>query len=125
MGKDLHYSIRPFIERALMNHSAVKSIESADSDEFYAYKIKRNFGYSDLIIVLSDDYNFNHYSYLNKPSLLNNGGFFLVAKPEGRCIERNELDDEISVGKIGRLMGALHKNDSWTYEPPKPEKKSP
>lgn len=123
MGKDLHYSIRPFIERALMNHSAVKSIQSLDSNDFFAYKIQRNFGMSDLVVVLSDDYNFNHYSYINKPDLLSKGGFFLVARPEARCFERNEINDKITVGKIGRLLGALNTNDFWTYEPPKKDDK--
>ena len=119
MGKDLHYSIRPFIERALMNHSAVKSIQSLDSNDFFAYKIQRNFGMSDLIVVLSDAYNFNHYSYANKSDLLSQGGFVLVARPEARCFERNEINDKITVGKIGRLLGALNTNEFWTYEPPK------
>jgi hypothetical protein len=123
MGKDLHYSIRPFVERALMNHSAVKSIQPFDSDDFYGYKIQRNFGMSDLIVVLSDDYNFNHYSYLNKPALLSQGGFFLVARPEARCFERNEINDKITVGKIGRLLGAINTDDFWTYEPPKKDGK--
>jgi hypothetical protein len=124
MGKDLHYSIRPFIERALSNHRAVKEIEELDDEEFYAYLVKRNFGMTDVIIVLSDDYNFNDYSYQNKPSILKEGGFFLVAKPEAHCVERSETDDRIIVGKIGRLLGALNKNEFWTYEPPKKEEEN-
>ena len=41
MGKDLHYSIRPFIERALMNHQAVKDIEEVKLDDYFAYIIKK------------------------------------------------------------------------------------
>jgi hypothetical protein len=124
MGKDLHYSIRPFIERALSNHRAVKDIEELKVDDFYAYRVKRNFAMTDVIIVLSDDYNFNDYSYQNKPSILKDGGFFLVAKPEAHCIERNEPADRIVVGKIGRILGALNKNEFWTYEPPKKEEEN-
>lgn len=121
MGKDLHYSIKPFIEKALSSHNAVKSFIKEDTDDFFVYKIKRNFNLSDVIVVLSDDYNFNHYSYLNKPEVLKNGGFILVARPEASCFERNESADKISIGKIARLLGSLHEKNIWQYEPPKKE----
>lgn len=59
MGKNLHYSIRPFIEKALNNHNAVEKLEKIEIDDFYAYKILRRRDLSSLIVVLSDDYYFN------------------------------------------------------------------
>lgn len=123
MGKDLHYSIRPFIERALANHRAVKDIETIDTDEYYAYRIKRNFGMSDVTVVLSDNYHFSDTSLLNKPDLLQDGGFYLIAKPEASNFETNIENEELSVGKIGKLLGALHREQFWTYTPPTEEEK--
>ncbi len=122
MGKDLHYSIRPFIKNALIGHKAVKSIEEIDTDEYYVYKITRNFGYSDVLVVLSDAYTFNHYSYLNKPDILKNGGFFLVARPEASVNEMNDIPNKTVVGRLSRLLGALNKSEFWTYEPPQKDK---
>ena len=123
MGKDLHYSIRPFIERALASHQAVKEIEKIDSEDFYAYKLHRNFGMSDVIVVLSDDYYFGATSLLSKPQLLKDGGFFLIARPEARDYEINKENEKLSVGKIGKLLGALNREKFWTYEPPSDEEK--
>lgn len=76
MGKDLHYSIRPFIERALRNHSLVKEITPIELEDFYAYKVTRKRGMSDVLVVLSDDYYFNSLSLYSKPEILKDGGFF-------------------------------------------------
>ena len=117
MGKDLHYSIRPYIESALANHKTVKLFTKIDSDDYYIYNVKRNFNLPDVLVILSDDYNFNHYSFLNRPSILNSGGFILIARPEAKCTERNEPNYKISIGKIRRLLGALHVKNIWEYEP--------
>jgi hypothetical protein len=118
MGKDLHYSIRPFIERALINHFAVDKVISLDVDDFYAYKVTRKKGMSNVIVVLSDAYNFNEKDLLTKPKILKNGGFFLIAKPEGRGIETSIPKEKLGLGKLAKLMGALNRNDYWNYEPP-------
>jgi hypothetical protein len=121
MGKSLHYSIRPFIERVLMNHMAVKEIEKIELNDFYAYRIKRNFNLSDLIVVLSDDYYFGSSSLQNKPEILKNGGFFLIARPEANGIEESDIGQKLGIGKIGKLLGALNKEEYWEYEPPTKE----
>jgi hypothetical protein len=118
MGKDLHHSIRPFIERALNNHFAVDKVIQIDVEDFYAYKVSRKRGMSNLIVVLSDAYNFNEKDLLTKPRVLKNGGFFLIAKPEGRGIETSIPEEKLGLGKFGKLMGALNRNDYWNYEPP-------
>lgn len=119
MGKNLHYSIIPFIEQSLMNHRAVREIEKIELDNYYAYRIKRNFRLSNVIIVLSDDYYFGSSSLQNKPSILKNGGFFLVARPEANVIQDNIPSERLGIGKIGKLLGALNCKEYWNYTPPK------
>lgn len=119
MGKDLHYSIKPFIESALKSHFAVEGFELIDNDEYFIYKVYRRKGMSEVIIVLSDDYYFGSASLQKKPDILKDGGFFLIARPEASGYEGNEPLEKLGVGKIGKLLGALNKEDFWNYEPPK------
>lgn len=121
MGKNLHYSIRPFIENALNNHAAVDKIEPIQLDEFYAYKIYRRRGMSSVIVVLSDDYYFSSSSMHNKDNILKDGGFILVARPEATGGEESEPYERLGIGKIGKLLGALNFEEFWSYEPPKKE----
>lgn len=123
MGKDLHYSIKPFIEQALNNHFAVEKIEPIVLDDFYAYKIMRRNGLSNLVVVLSDDYYFGSASLQNKPSILKDGGFFLIARPEASGFQENKPQEKLGIGKIGKLLGALSKEDYWNYEPLNKNKK--
>ena len=122
MGKNLHYSIRPYIEDALNSHNAVECIESIELDDFYAYEVKRR-NMSSLIVVLSDDYYFGSSSLYNKPDILKNGGFFLIARPEASGIEKNIPQEKLSIGKLGKLLGALNREDYWNYFPPSDKKK--
>lgn len=115
MGKDLHYSIRPYIERALSNHSAVKEIQPVECDEYYAYNIKRNFGMTDVLVVLSDAYYFGEANLESKPKILKNGGFFLIARPEASNYVENLEKERIGIGKLGTLLGALNVREFWTY----------
>lgn len=119
MGKDLHYTIRPFIEKALSSHHAVTRFERIDNDEYYIYKVYRRNSMSDVIVVLSDDYYFSSASLQNKPEILKNGGFFLIARPEARGEEENQPLEKLGMGKIGKLLGALNRKDFWNYEPPR------
>jgi len=123
MGKDLHYTIRPFIEQALNSHFAVEKIEAIEVEDFYAYRITRRRGMSSLIVVLSDDYYFGSASLQSKPNILKDGGFFLIARPEASGFQGNEPLEKLGVGKIGKLLGALNREDFWNYEPPKKDKK--
>lgn len=118
MGKDLHYSIRPFIERALANHRAVNKIENIETDDFYAYRLQRNFGMSTVVVVLSDEYYFGAATLASLPTLLKKGGFYLIARPEASNFEINLEEQKISVGKIGHLLGALNQEEFWKYTAP-------
>lgn len=123
MGKDLHYSIRPFIERALKNHFAVEKVELIDNEEYYIYKIYRRKGMSEVIVALSDDYYFGSASLQNKPYILKDGGFFLIARPEASGFGGNVPKEKLGIGKIGKLLGALNQEDFWNYEPPNKDEK--
>jgi hypothetical protein len=125
MGKNLHYSILPFLEKSLNSHSLVQSIQRVDDDDFYIYFIQRNGGLRSLYVVLSDDYSFNDYSLITRHRILNNGGFILVARPEAYCRSRSEPEFQLGIGKIGKLLGALNRDDYWNYEPPTKEKNNP
>lgn len=123
MGKNLHYTILPFIEKAISNHKAVQMIEKIEDDDFYIYLIYRKFGLKCLYVVLSDDYSFNDYSLITRHKILNNGGFILIARPEAYYDDQSEPEFHLGIGKIGKLLGALNKDDYWNYEPPKKEEK--
>ena len=116
MGKDLHYSIRPFIERALTNHNAVKEIKDISTDKYFAYRIKRNFGLSDIIVVLSDAYYFGESVMADRMEIFKNGGFYLIARPEARGYETNIIKEKIGIGQIGKLLGAINQEEFWTYK---------
>jgi len=118
MGKDLHPSILPFIERALTFHGKVKSFELLKDPEFYIYHIERGNGLRDLYVVLSDDYYFGDYAKITIHPILKNGGFILIARPEATNHNDNDIDLKLGIGKIGKLLGALNKDDYWKYEPP-------
>jgi hypothetical protein len=123
MGKNLHYTIRPFIERALNSHFSVERFELIDNDDFFIYKVYRRNGMSPVFVVLSDDYYFGYASLQNKPAVLKDGGFFLIARPEASGFEGNEPLEKLGIGKIGKLLGALNMEDFWNYEPPKKDEK--
>lgn len=122
MGKDLHYSIRPFIENALKGHNKVHSIQPTDLDDFYAYKIIRTNGLSDMIVVLSDDYYFSPSSLYSKPEILKKGGFFLIAKPEANNYFASFPDERLIIGKLGVLLGAINQEEFWNYTAPQKDK---
>ena len=118
MGKDLHYTILPYLENALANHTIVDSFEKIETDEHIFYKIKRN-GKSDLTIWVSDAYRFNIHDYSTRPQ---NIDFIYLAKPESNY-NRNEVvemayNDGINIGKLGALMGILYQRNIQDYIPP-------
>lgn len=118
MGKNLHHTIRPFIEKALTSHMNVKKFEKLELEDFYAYKIYRNRNMEPIIVVLSDEYYFSCSDIHNKSKVLKNGGFILIARPEASDYEENEPENHLGIGKIGKLLGAINKAKFWEYERP-------
>jgi len=118
MGKDLHYSIIPYVKNILQNHDKVEEIIELNNEDYFAYRIVRNSGLTDVILVLSDEYFFSENHLLSIPELLNNGGFILLAKPESRGYQGNLPSQKLIVGKLSRLLGALNRSDFWNYTPP-------
>lgn len=121
MGKDLHPSIVAFFEKVVSNHTHVNKLERLANDEHYIYRVSRNFGLSDVVIILNDGYNYGEYDYLIRPDELNDGGVILIAKPEAHFsneTQDNLVNDKILIGKIAVLLGALQKEDYWNYQKP-------
>lgn len=121
MGKDLHHSIRPFIENALKGHNKVLALEPVELEDFYAYRIRRKNGMSDVMLVLSDDYYFSFMSLYSKPDILKDGGFILIAKPEAENHFESIPEEKLIVGKLKVLFGALNREEYWNYVPPEKE----
>lgn len=120
MGKDFHYSIPPFLEKAFDNHSKVSSWEKVDSDDHYIYILKRNGGLEDLMVHLSDEYEYNLDDYFQRTAEIEEKSFILIAKPEAtydKSIAEIAKSDKISIGKFSALMGAIYINKHWNYVP--------
>lgn len=117
MGKDLHYTILPYLEKALLNHTMVESFTKEETDEHIFYNIKRA-SKSDLRIWVSDAYRFNIYDYTQRP---HNIDFIYLAKPESDYnrdeVVRMAFDDNINIGKFGALIGILYVDDIAKYIP--------
>lgn len=117
MGKDLHYSILVFLEKALSNHQKVSDFIKEETDENIFYNIKR-YGKSDIKIWVSDSYRFNINDYFQKPEGIN---FIYIAKPEAKYNREEVVDmaysDGINIGSFGALMGILYVEDIKNYIP--------
>lgn len=127
MGKNLHYSILRFFEKRILQHVMVESFENISNDNYYKYRLKRRKGFSDIVIVLDDNYHFGEMGmYEAVAELPEEGGIILIAKPETSFPDPEKIQDgeqNIFISKIGPIMGALHKADFWNYEPPKKDSK--
>lgn len=119
MGKDLHPSILRFFKSRVELHQDVASIIDISTREYYIFRIIRRAGMSDVVVLLTDCYHFSEFDYYSKPAELNNGGFILIARPEATFSEetqQHKSEGKVIIGKIGILLGALRKDDYWTYE---------
>lgn len=123
MGRNLHYTIPQYLERALDKHAKVLSWERVDNgqtDDHYIYLISRSDGLSQMIVHLSDEYEYSLNDYFQKPDSIREGAFILVARPEAvydDSIVEVAQQDHVSIGKFGALMGALYKERHWDYVP--------
>lgn len=117
MGKDLHYTILPYLEKCLSRHSKVSTFKKIETEEEIFYEIKR-LGKKDLKIWVSDAYRFNLADYYTKPDSID---FIYIAKPEANY-NRDEVvnhahQDGINIGLFGALMGILYTDDIKGYIP--------
>ena len=127
MGKDIHKSIIRFLFDKLDNHQAVEDYEDLSNNDHYIFRIHRTNNRQTVTLFLTDCYHYSEFDYLSKPSILDEGGFILIAKPESdfpKDTQDNMIQDKIIIGKIGILMGALHKEEFWCYEKPSDEQKT-
>lgn len=121
MGKDLHYLVREFVEKKILNHNMVESYEDSSDDDYYRYKLKRKNGMSNVHLLLDDNYHFGDIALAEAVGKLPNGGIILLPRPESSIVVDNVpiSDQNIYVGKIGLVMGCLYKENFWEYVKPK------
>lgn len=117
MGKDLHYTILPYLEKMLKNHTMVISFNKIETNENIFYDITRD-NKPNMKIWVSDSYRFNINDYLQRPQEID---FIYLAKPESNY-NRNEVvemayNDEINIGRFGALMGILYTDNIKEYIP--------
>jgi hypothetical protein len=123
VGRNLHYTIPKYLESSLTGHAKVISwrrIDDRQLDDHYIYAVKRRDGLSDIIVHLSDEYQYSIDDYFQKPSSIKEGAFILIARPEATyhdSIVEISIQDRVSIGKFGALMGALYKERHWEYIP--------
>ncbi|CAE6906221.1 Putative Enolase [Ectopseudomonas oleovorans] len=123
MGRNLHYTILQYLESALDKHTKVLSWERVDNsqtDEHYIYLVRRLDGLSQIIVHLSDEYEYSLDDYFQKPDSIRERAFILVARPEAvydDSIVEVAQQDQVSIGKFGALMGALYTERHWDYVP--------
>ncbi|EMF7366338.1 MULTISPECIES: hypothetical protein [Vibrio] len=123
MGRNLHYTIPRFLQKALDEHTKVRDwqrIDHPQNDNDFIYRIRRTDGLSDIVLHAADDYRYLLTSYFQKPDKVGQGAFILIARPEGGYADEVvdiAKQDEISIGKFSALMGALYREDHWNYVP--------
>lgn len=123
MGRNLHYTIPRYLEKALDQHTKVESwsrIDNLKTDNDYIYLVKRTDGLSDVVVHASDEYPYQLTDYFQKPYQIGAGSFILIARPEADydyAIVELASQDQISIGKFSALMGALHIGQHWNYVP--------
>ena len=117
MGKDLHYTILPYLEDKLNNHNIVIGFKKFETEENIFYNITRD-NKPNLKIWVSDAYRFNLNDYYQKPQEID---FIYLAKPESDY-NRSEVvemayNDGMNIGKFGALMGILYHTNIKEYIP--------
>lgn len=117
MGKDLHYTILPYLEDNLKKHNMVISYNKIETDENIFYDINRD-NKPNIRIWVSDSYEFNITDYFQRPQEID---FIYLAKPESNYNQDEVLEmaynDGINIGKFGALMGILYQKNIKEYIP--------
>jgi hypothetical protein len=119
MTKDLYYTIPQYFLARMHEHDGVLSVEDISSEEHFLYRICRR-RYGNVLVWLSDAYTFTDMDYVNRPEVLQEGDYIVIAKPEGGGGASQEFINaaKIGVGKLADLMGGLNKRDMWNYVAP-------
>lgn len=123
MGRNLHYTIPRYLEAAMDKHTKVNSwkrVDDLQDDDDFLYLIKRTSGLSDVLLHASDEYSYSLTDYYQRPKILKAGAFILLARPEAKydySIVEIAMQEKISIGKFGAVMGALFIEEHWGYTP--------
>ena len=118
MGKNLHPSILPYWERALNNHSNVRSWEKLNDPSDYIYLINRVRG-DDVLILASDEYRYTLTDFFNRNERINAKSMIYLARPEANY-SLDVIDaakaEQITIGMLAEILGALNIDKHWNWE---------
>ncbi len=117
MGKDLHPLVIEFFENRMAEHRAVRSYAVVHDSSHLIYEIQR-IAFAPVTVLVSDEYFYSELCYEQRPAVFHESGFILVARPEATfatSLPDLARSDGVGLGKIGTLMGALHRERYWEY----------
>lgn len=118
MGKNLYWSIVPYIEKRIKSCDKVIGYDFVkEEQDFYLISIKRVAPYSSFKVCLSDEYIYTLNSYFSMSSHVSKGDFILLARPESYFSDEIEiyetaLLDDIYIGHLKRFVHYLNSNES-------------
>lgn len=117
MTKDLHRSIIDFFESRMKEHDCVEDFFKIPDEDDLVYQINRSRRRRSLNVWLCDAYHFTEADFYNRPRLICQNDYILVAKPEASFqIDYDIIRRErIGIGQIGKFMGALNFDDPWRF----------
>ena len=123
----LHFSAIKFFLDRMNGHDLVEQCNRVKAEGEYIFQIERKNSLSTVTVHLSDAYDYGHWEYTSRPTLIGRGDFILIAGYNNRFdnslveIARN---DGIGIGGISKLMGALNAEKVWLYRSPEERGKS-
>lgn len=121
MQPDLHPDILRFFCERMSEHSKVVGFQQIPPPYDLLFRIDRVGDLPPVVVYLIDAYLYGEMDYISRPSCLGRGDFILIATPEGDydfTVLKRARADGIGIGRIGKLMGALHKREVWLYQDP-------
>ncbi len=120
MSKNLHPLVIEFFENRMAEHGAVRCCSLVPDADHVIYNVERKI-FAPVRVLLSDEYFYSEFCYLQRPAMFQTSGFILVARPEATLdssLSAQARADGVGLGKIGALMGALRRENYWEYLPP-------
>ena len=123
MGKVLRREHLAFFTERMDEHNRVLTCEMIPDRYEYLFRVKRTLRgrESDVIVHLTDAYQYSFSEFYNRPDQLRSSSFVVLGLPHGSAdsdVIEEAKEHCIGVGHIGKFMGALTRRDLWEYESP-------
>ena len=110
----------------MAEHDKVATIRPIPSDSEYLYVVVRKGGASDVVVHLTDAYEYGELEYLARPKELRHGGFIIFglphAHPPAKALIERAREDGIGIGFLRKFMGALNVPRVADYRSPEERK---